>query len=233
MEKQAVYIGRHGKKAQDGESLDIESVPVLYQIGSESLRDFAASLGYNAKRAFLRHSKQKRTLYTGRAILAGAYNLAVPKSQEGLESQELQIFRSTEDPLLAYDSIKSNAEAFKRMGLEPYLEWLVQHPDAHELEGQEITPWNQMLKTGRDSLRGALTSANEQKTPLGVIISHVGLTEPLVLALINTGRQKQLTNPREIGGWLPMEGYALLSLEGDTGEVQRNGEKYKVDLSNL
>jgi len=233
MEKQRVYIGRHGKKAKDGESLDIESLPVLYQIGSEGLGDFAASLGYNAKRAFLRHGKQKRTLYTGRAILAGAYNLVVPKSQEELESQEFLVFPSIEDPRLAYDSIKSNAEAFKRMGLEPYLEWLVQHPDADELEGQEITPWNQMLKTGRESIRDAITSANEQKTPLGVIISHAGLTEPLFLALVNTGRQKPLTNPSEIGGWLPVEGYVLLSLEGDKGEVQRDNERYKVDLSNL
>ncbi|GEM_PF-3791862 len=232
MERQLVYIGRHGKKLKNG-SLAMISVPVLYGAGSQELRDFVASLGFSPEKAYLRHSDEKRTLDTGRAVLAGAYGLEVPKSRTALESLALKVFTGFEDPRLGYDSIKANWEAFESMGLDTYLGWLVQNPDANQLGGQEVTPWNQMLQTGREALRDAVTSAYEKNTPLGTINSHAGLTEPLILAAINSRRMRQIIDPKEIGGWLPMEGHALMRLEGYKGQIEVNGTAYKIDLADL
>ncbi len=44
MDKKKFYIGRHGKKAEDGKSLALDSVPTLYQLGSDNLGDFASEL---------------------------------------------------------------------------------------------------------------------------------------------------------------------------------------------
>ncbi len=181
----------------------------------------------------MKHSDQKRTLHTARVVLAGAYNIPIPTTKGELQSLEFQNFLSKEEPGLSYTSLDINFDAIKSMGEEAYLEWLVKNPNSEELDGKRVTPWNQMLRSGRNSLKDAITYANMRTTPLGIIVSHSGLTEPLVLAAVNTGRQIPLTDPREIGGWIPMEGYAILSLEGNSGEVQRNGEKYRVDLSNL
>jgi hypothetical protein len=233
MVKQRIYIGRHGKKASDGKSLDLTSFRELYEIGKSTLGDFVENLDYDRKNAFISHSDQKRTLNTGRLVLAGAFNMQLPRTEEELQSNDYQRFRDITDPGLSYTCLDINYDELKRLGEEAYLEWLVKNPDARELEHELITPWNQMLKVGRESLLHAVSYSDIIRSPLVAVVSHSGLTEPLILAAINSTRKYPITDPNTIGGFLPMQGYAIMNLENKKGILELNQTSYPVDLTNL
>jgi len=227
--KKAIF-GRHGIKGKDG-NLTSETISTCYDKGQEFLRGAIERLSPND--AYIRYSSIPRTEYTAKAVMSGALGITPkPQTQEDLDKPSLltKIDKRVAKALDVND-LKVDAPLEKQIGLEAYSNLLAKYPDMKELEGIEMTSWNEMRESARKYLPTILNKL-KNKT-FGVNTSHALITDSVVLALINTGRKNPITNPNDIGGWFNMEEMAVLDLRNSRGLLNLRGQDYLVDLSKL
>jgi len=225
--KKAIF-GRHGTKGKDGNLVD-KTISSCYEKG----RKIFEGLTVKPEEAYIRHTIVPRTGYTAKAVMAGAFNVhPSPKKQGDLDKSEL-IARIDGGigPGIDVSNLRQNEEVFERLGIEGYLNLLTEYPDMRELEGVEITSWGEILHKAKEDLPKAMKDLQGKK--IGATISHITLIDSTVIQLINTGREKPIKKPQEIGGWFDMEEMAILEIENLKGKLELRGERYPIDLSQL
>jgi len=242
-QRKVLVLSRHGetpkKGSERGDALVPESVVRLYENTGRSIRPFVQGLNIQPKDSFLRHSDKARTLYTGQAILAGAFNLQpFPQSQEDLAEIDFSEVDTQEDPRLGYENTKYNEEEMFRDMPAYFEEWFAD-PTATTYKGVEITPFNEVIERSRRCLVDALGNVIEGGKDLGVLSTHGSIADAMAIAALNSARSTPITSFDELGGLFDREGFATLILDSPPGPgpyqatLQRDGQGYDVDLGNL
>ncbi|MFH1290019.1 MAG: hypothetical protein ABIH92_01280 [Nanoarchaeota archaeon] len=250
-ERKILVMGRHGVK-QRGKGRDNLLTPTsiarLYAAGA-SLRDIVAAYNISPEGTFLRHSKEARTLRTGKALLTGAFNRQVPQTNKQLDELDLDGTDVRFDPRLCYgiigEDFKFDLPAYLRDGEHTYMVNWVANPDARQYPNgsdAEITSFNDVVRTSRaclvDNLGYILDSGNAKK--LGVLATHGGIVEGLAVAAINSARdQAPVERLDEIGGEFQPEDSARLVIDykprsgSATAELIRGDQSYAVNINLL
>jgi hypothetical protein len=246
-ERKVLLISRHGVKK--GNDIVPVSIAKLYAQNGGDLGDYCRSCGASPKEGFLRHSNQIRTLRTGKAILAGAFQIPIEASSEFLDTLTIPEIDVAEMKELCYPAdLKFNEEAAKNKEAQYLSDWFA-YPDATSYEGVEITPYRETAKQSQLGLESAmrhlmLHSDKGVFIPsrkFGVLVTHAGITEGLIAAAINSGRPSD--NPvqklEEIGGPVPMEGYAKIHVDHNPksglyeAKLLRDCQSYNIDIEKL
>ncbi len=240
-QRKILVMTRHGDTLNvDGKRLDAitgDSITRLYENTGGVLRPHTKS--DNTETAFLYHSDKKRTLYTGKAILAGAFYLfPIPTSQEDLDNLSFHGAEIQVDSRLGYEDLAYNEEAVEKEGLEEYIRKWIAQPKATEYGGVRITPFNEVVQRSRKCLQNAISTLEHGKK-LGVLATHGSLVEALAIAAMNTVKSIPIQDVNEIGGIFDREAFAMLILDQKEksgsyqASLQRNGQDYPLDLSRL
>ena len=124
-------------------------------------------------------------------------------------------------------------DAFGKLGTEGYLNQWIANQDSTDFDGVEATPWRAVQERGGLYLRDFVKKTKESNKKLGVVLSHAALMEPMITAAINTTRDTPVKNLGEMGGAFSEEDYAILNVDGDHAVLDRNGQKYNIDLTKL
>lgn len=234
--RKLLVIQRHGVKR--GDDIIPESIQRLYDnVGGDLAQSFILPYGVTQTNIMLWHSNKPRTKYTGRAIIAGALSLHPrPEKQEDLDDlfARLPSLDSLEVPMLGYDDLTINSEAEDRLSEKEYMDLWVSDPDSNVLEGKPNTAFNKVIQTRGDYLRGLVKSLVRSIKDLALLTTHCGISEPLMLSLMNSARQTP-AKLEDIGGIFQMEQYAQLILDQSAGDrytatLKRNESSYPVDL---
>ena len=209
--RKIIVLTRHGDTPEvDGERQDAvtdKSVRKLYDYTGSPLASFVRENNVSPQKVFLRHSDKKRTFYTGEAILAGALGFKpIPQSQDDLDKLDFSGVDIQEHTGLGYEGVLYNATELNK-DFEGYLIRWLSDPQATEYEGVKITPYNQVIRTGRKTLVDALGLAINGEKDLGVLASHASVVEALTISAVNSGRKSPVKNFNEIGGLFDREGF--------------------------
>jgi hypothetical protein len=235
------YLTRHGKKNPEGD-LSTEAIPGIYNSGRQYLSAFFRNR-YNNRAKYVIYTSTKRTLDTGKVILAGALGLDVPRSIEdidrmklGLDSLDSNVLAS-EEPRLSYDKIALDLDYVKQVGQTAYFNEWIQNPTSKQLGKNPITSWNQAKRITKNTLNGYLL---KEFVDSAVVVTHGGIIEPLFAKIIESTRKR--TNPirslDEIGGQFAEGECAVLTFKRSNGlysngTLKRSGQTYPVDMANL
>lgn len=241
-QRKVILLTRHGetpkKGSRRGDALVPESVTRLYENTGGSIRPFVQGFNIQPKDSFLIHSDKVRTLYTGQAILAGAFGLTpVPQSQEDLAEIDFSGVDTREDPRLGYEGTKYNEEEMFR-DMPAYFERWFADPTATTYDGVPITPFNEVIEKSRNCLVDALGNVIEGGKDLGVLSTHGSIVDAMAIAALNSARSTPITSFDELGGMFDREGFATLILDqlrsgSYQATLQRDGQNYDIDLGNL
>ena len=241
--RKIILLTRHGITSNEPDSgrdnLTSDSIIRLYEDTGGFLRESIGSEEIVPQNSFLWYSDKKRTLYTGKAILAGAFKrLPSPKSQEDLGEIDLECVDIQEDPRLSYEGTKYNEKALYS-DMSGYFDRWFADPTANTYEGVEITPYNQVIETGRRCLVDALGNVLSGGKDLGVLATHGSIVDAINMVAINSARSTPFMDFDEIGGQFDREHFAALVLDHNQksgayeAKLVRDGQDYKVDLANL
>ena len=247
IKRKILMITRHGvKEAQPGdikgdESLKGASVLDMYHQAKVALNGYVTDEGIDPRRIFIRHSPSKRTLQTANSRVAGAFALhPVPSSSKTLDSLifSAPYFPTRVDHRLGYEGLELNEEALKKEGDSVYVTRFMGSPDRDTYDGVPVTSFNQIVRMLTPCLSDALRLLTRGPKDLGVLATHGGLAESIFTAAVNSARSTSVAGVEDIGGPVPMEGYALFCLdETDAGSCQakmvRNGQEYPINLDRL
>ncbi|MBS3098700.1 hypothetical protein J4462_00650 [Candidatus Pacearchaeota archaeon] len=241
--RKIIVLARHGDtpvvdgKRQD--ALTDESVRNIYGKAESSLAQFVIEYGVTPQRTFLRHSDKRRTVYTGKAILAGALGLRpIPQSSSDLDTLDFSDLDIQEHSGLGYEGSKYNEPVLMKNPEDYLVRWFA-NPRATTYECVEITPYQKVIDSGRKTLVDALGIAISGERDLGVVATHSSIVEALTLAAVNSARKNPAANFDEIGGLFEREGFATILLDQKEkagtykARLERDGESYEVNVSNL
>lgn len=245
--RKKIVLTRHGVKPKTGnlevdskvDAINPESIRRIYDNTGIPLREFVEDNNVTLETSFLRHSDKKRTVQTGKAVLAGAFGFQpTPESQEDLDRFYFVGVDIKQDDRLGYEGTKFNTKKlFANMAL--YIDNWLAAPNATECDGVPITPYNEVIRAGKDTLVDALGQVIEGEKDLGVIASHASVVDAIALSAINSAIPTPAQSFDQIGGQFEEEGYATLTIDQDTksglykATLQRNGQNYKIDIANL
>lgn len=243
IERKVLLMVRHGE--HEDNVLTPESVQRIYDNTGSSLRDFVREHSIEPRDTLMRHSNAPRTEYTGRAVIAGALDLQpTPRSHQDLDALSFDGIDIKEIKKLGYGHMKFNWDALVEDGdpnSETYLSRWLADPRATIYEGVEITPYNEIIQEGRDTLLDTLDTLFNNERNFGIIATHGAIAEALVIAAINPTRSTPVKNFDEIGGLFHMENFATLTVDYTSkgspsgrryvGTLRRNGQEYLVNLS--
>lgn len=238
--RKLLLISRHGEKS--GKDLVPATVPRLYDGMGGDLRAFVQAYHITPEQVSLRHSPEVRTRYTGESALAGAFSiLPKPQKQEdlanlvkGLYDEGLDVM---EVPELGYGGLTFNMDAVKADEVKFMNNWMG-NPDADSYEGKPNTPFNYVLKSRGEYLRGFLSGFVQCTRDLAHLSTHGGIVDSFMMSLANPARATPAT-PADIGGMFNQEQYATLTLDqkGKSGTykatLQRDGTSYPVNIRKL
>ena len=243
--RKTLVITRHGKtpiNPENNMSMDNlldESVQSIHRNTGDSLRDFVVEYDVRPEDSFVKHSGKKRTVYTAKAILSGAFGLQFPQSEADLDRLNLRDINFSEDPMLSYEGIKSNTDKFFK-DMSGYTNRWFADPDATQYDGVEITSFNDLIKTRKNTLVDALGYMINGDKDLGILSTHGTIAEPLVMAAINSGRfGAPVTSFDQIGGQFDKEDYATITLDHNPrsdsylARIERDSLAYRVDVRKL
>lgn len=245
--RKILLIGRHGKAPQrpEGGSFD-ELVP---EAVGEICRDVGVPLqeavqDIKQEDTFLTHTDAVRTLYTGQAVLVGAFDMQPsegtnpPQSHEDLALYDFSRIDTTEDLRFKIEDIHCNLEVYKRDGGNAIINYWLANPTATEHDGVEIVPYESLRGRVMEGTRAGINSLASGDKDLGIIASHASIAEPVVMSLINSARKVPIERVEDIGGSFGMAEFAQLELVRTpsgmyTARLKVKDEEYDVDLYKL
>jgi len=241
--RKVIVLARHGDTPIiDGirqDAVTNASIKRLYESVGDSLVSYVQDNDVTAQRSFLRHSDKKRTLYTGKAILAGTLGLQpLPQSYHDLDKLDFSGLDIQEHSGLGYEGTKYNEPVLLKNPEDYLIRWFT-NPEATTYEGVEITPYKEVIETGRKTLVDALEVAIDGKKDLGVLATHASIVEALTLAAINSAKETPAVSFDEFGGMFEREGFATIFLDQKEkagtyqARLERDGKSYKIDIANL
>ncbi len=247
--RKVLMITRHGLTQQredddvKNQSLTEQSIRDMYHQSQKALGTFVQDAGIELEgaRFFIQHSPKKRARYTGLARVAGAFRCRpAPYSHELLDQIPFITYRAAPDERLDFEDLRLNDVALKKHGEVEYIARWMADPASPTYNDVRVTPFNDVVESRRPCLIEAINRLTRGEEDLGVIATHAGISEPLLTALVNSGRiDAPVEDIREIGGAVPREGFALVYLdEAKAGKVYnarmvRNGVEYPVSIENL
>ncbi len=238
-QRKTLFVGRHGVK--NGNDIVPESLARLHAFGQTSLYDFVSQYSVTPEQTFVRHSNEIRTLRTAKAITAGAFQIPLEFSTQGVDSLALPVKNILQSQSLCYPSnFKFNAEAIKQEGEAVYVTNWVNSPDAKEYKGVEVTPLKDILIQARRGLENALRGSLREDMKLGILATHAGIVEAYAINAINSAREQvPVENISEIGGPFPMEKGFVIQIDKSqksgtyNAKLIRDNQEYPIDLNNL
>ncbi len=246
-----LVLGRHGKAPQKPEGGSVDAlvpgaVGEIYQAAKSQLFVELLKEIVQLPETFLRHTNKVRTLYSGQALIAGAFALPAegedssytPHTQEDLQKYDLlQFIDTAEDSRVGMGTVEPcNLRVYKEQGPAACINYALRHPEATKHEGVPIEPLVSLGPRTVAAVQDSLDTLVQGRKDLGVLISHATLIEHPTLALINTGRQTPIADINDIGGPFDMGEFAVLRVEQTDGgfytaALERKGQKYDVHLS--
>jgi broad specificity phosphatase PhoE len=229
-------IARHGPKDASG-NLCLEAIPELYANGKSLLGDFFRHRRQN-RVTNLVYTSAKRTLHTGKIMLAGALGMKMPRSLEEIEEMQFPVdVRMNEDPTFSYDGVKIDFDLVKNMGQKAYFELWLAHPKAKKLATNPITSWIDAEVKLSEKVDDY--TEPDRKVDSAIIVTHGGIIEPLIAYYVAgpyiVNRIKSL---KEIGGQFKEGECAVVTTrrydyDGDlctSRYLQRGKKTYRVNL---
>ena len=147
-------------------------------------------------------------------------------------------FPTQVDPRLGYEGLELNDEALKKEGELVYVTRFMGSLDKDTYDGVPVTPFNQIVKMLTPRLSDALRLLTRGPKDLGVLATHGCLVESIFTAAVNSALSSPISRIEDIGGHVPMEGFALIYLDGTpaenyTAKMVRNGQEYPINLDRL
>ncbi len=246
--RKILVFGRHGKAPQrdDGGSIDSlvpETVTDLYTRVGCPLQAFVTQEGITAERTYLHHSPAVRTRYTAEAILIGAFNLK-PRSGENpprsIDDLSNYNFRNDtyNDDRLFFGKPYVNMTLYNANGAvcNGNMDYWLKNPDATEHDGVPIESYTSVEARIQAATTDAVQRFMRDEYDFGVLITHAGLTETVAATLIGTAQR--VASSADIGGGFAMAQGAQVVIDKTprgvyTATLERNGQKYNVDLERL
>lgn len=213
MNQKTLLIGRHGKVKRIGglstNELLEESLEELYQnvvLPSKGLR-------LTKERVFARHSSQKRTLDSAKAILIGLLQDGdFPRQIEDLDKYDMSGIDISEDSRLNAHYEDVNLEIAKKSLIEVTEHWL-KNRDASVHGGKTITPYTEIRHRIQGCIKDGIYKLVNENRDLGVIIGHEPYLSIGISMLIEASTGKDLvTFP---GGTIDMGEFAKVVIEED------------------
>jgi len=227
-------ITRHGDAPKDDngmsmDSLIAESVGRLYDQGQQF--NEAELGGIDTSRILVRHSDKKRTISTAKARIAGIRGLSKPEDEEDLANYVFDGVRFDEDAdRVGYRDLKLNMALAGEIGFDAYQDRWLADPDAATMGGEEITPFNELIRTRTPVLADVINEMHETGIDFAIVSGHGALSEAMTMGAANTARARPIRTYNTIGGLYPVEGYSALVMDTDTetgkteGRIIRPGE---------
>jgi len=251
-QRRIILVGRHGdkevvvtdkKKVKTGR-ITPESIVSLYQKGKDfsgQANEIDAELGSTV----LRISDQNRTRASAQAFLIGALGIPridgtfqSPTDEADLDKFDYGVLETTVEPGLSYVHEDFSDKGYRKVGMERYIDNLLQNPDSEEFMGESMVSLNEWRERANPPVRRLINYvvSDESGIVLGVAITHNGPGEVSILDLINTGRSTPIENMGDIGGTLAVEDIAQLTVDRTKGGLYTvtlgyKGMDHKVDLA--
>ena len=245
-DRKIILIGRHGKAPQrpEGGSEDTlvpEAISEIYTNTGIPLQAIVEELGIKPETTFLRHTDAVRTKYTGQAVLIGAFNMQPssgenpPKSQEDLAKYDgLKLINTAEESNLNIGKDICNIKIYKQHEFGPGMDYWLKNPDATEHEGEKIQSYRSVDARCREGMKNSIATLVQNNKDLGVLVTHTTITEPIAVALINSGRKIPVEKISDIGGTFKMAEFAQLVIDQENGvyktTFELKGQRYNVNL---
>lgn len=251
-ERKVLLIGRHGQAPQkpEGGSIDTlvpEAVQELYKRGHTEGRAMVAEYEATLDRIFLDHTDAQRTRYTGLAFLIGAFDLkpltgskTPPQSVDDLADYVVDVNIGVNEALSIRRPNVNQAVVKDPRDYSPAIDYWLQHPKATEHEGEPIKSYATLLPRCVEGIKVPIHKlVNNPLRYIGVVVTHATIIEPVVLALIESGRSlPRIERTADIGGGFDMGEFAALTLDKThsgvyTASLNVKGVSYAVDVSQL
>lgn len=247
--RKILVFGRHGEapKRDDGSSIDTlvpETVTDLYVRIGCPLQGFVAKQGITEGRTYLHHSPTDRTKYTGQAILAAALNLQPlegenpPRSIEDLSNYDFTGIAASEDPRLFFSKPYVNMVVYNANNAvcNGNMDYWLSNPEATEHDGASIESYRSVETRVGAATRDAVQRLMSDSHDFGVLVTHAGIVDTVAATLIGTVQRVEKCD--DIGGGFAMAQGAQLVIDKTprglyTAHVERNGQRYNVDLDRL
>jgi hypothetical protein len=254
--KYLINIGRHGDVPKDdnGSSLDWlkdGEVGILYTAGAEFL-EVLTELGITPEQASILWSGRNRTKTTAQARLAGAFNFqptkgnTPPHEQDDLKlySDLTEILTRKEqninfgDPsfnMAVYRGDVSYKGVTRTAGC---IKFWQDHPEATMHEDVPIEPFVRLYARVRQAIATHIrTILDSDDRGYHEVVSHAGVAEPIVMALVEAGKKRYQTPLDDMGGAFAVRDYGTLEIvksgESLGATYRRNNTEHKVDLQQL
>ena len=248
VERKVLMIGRHGLHeslpgdAEGDPSLTGKSIETMCRLAYDALNSFIINQVVQPQKAFVVHSPKKRAKYTGLSHITGAYGVRLTElSHRGLEEACRSHIPEVEvavDPRLYFGDMEFNNDAYAREGDAVYVPRWIGDPSATSYDGVPITSFDEAVRRKSPCLVEALQCLAQGGKKLGVLATHSGVIEPLLVAAINSGRSTPVNRVEDIGGLVAKEQFALVYLDGTpagdyTAKLVRDGQEYPINLDRL
>ena len=242
--RKILVFGRHGIAPQTSEgSVDAlipQSVTALYQNVGVPLQAEIVEAGITQDRTYLVHSPRVRTRYTGQSVIAGALSLVPisgnnpPTSQEDLARYDFSGIENFVDDRLNFGEPFINMPHYKAAGnvATAAVNYWLSHPDATEHDGAAIESYTSIRERTSRAVGDALTRLLRDEKDFGVLVSHSGLPEAMMISLLSGYKGIEVTSCDQIGGPFRMEDFARVVIDINQGRsvarIERNGDIYNI-----
>lgn len=255
--EKVLVLGRHGKHKNN--ILTPKAKKEAYEVGKSLRKKYHKNDNpIDITDCFVLHSGQQRTIDAGKSILSGIFGRFPDYKQlkRGKIPITPLIRRSS---LLGYEDIEYNEEAlYEKYEENEYMKIWTANPDLTDFEGQHVTCYNEMLRRGKACLVDTIDEMIQDPWRLGMLITHMSITEPIFMAGVNSARKTPCTLD-DIGGifetgecvelvFKPNKEYTYNEIESikknevegvklidlySKGKFIRREKSYDVDLTNL
>jgi hypothetical protein len=249
MARITMLIGRHGKAPQkpEGGSYDElvpEAIPEIYKDTGLPLQAIVQEHGITQETSFLVHTNKIRTLYTGQAIVVGAFDMQPsngtnpPQSQEDLANYDFSKVDTAEDPRFKISTPNINLPIYKEFGTDPCMNYWLANPEATEHEGVPIETYVSLSSRSNEGIKDNIERLISYPKDLGIIVSHGTVIEAPIVTLIDSGRTTPIEKMEDIGGSFEMAEFATLTIDQTKGglytaTLEYKGQKHNVDLRKI
>ena len=244
--RKALMVTRHGvnqtrpDEDKNDNSLTDASVAAMYAQAQSTLRE--ALLGTTYEGVFLVHSGKKRTIGTALARATGVLGYQpAPSRIEDLD-QLPAILRAnmSVEPMLGFGDLVLDEEAYGKDGHDTYMANWTRDFESGLYGTTPVTPFGAVVRSRTKHLFDSLNqlARPDSNLRLGVLASHGGVVDALMVAGVNSGSGRRITNLAEIGGVVPKEGFGTFHVDmRPSGRTEvnfmRDGRAYPVDMYSL
>ncbi len=244
--RKALMVTRHGiaepraGESREDPSLTDKSISNMYLQAQNTLRE--ALLGTTYEGVFLVHSGKKRTIGTALTRATGVlgYQPAPSRIEDLDQLPDILRANMSVEPMLGFGDLVMDEVAYGKDGHDTYMANWTRDPNSGLYGATPVTPFNNVVRTRTKPLFDSLNqlARPDSNLRLGVLASHGGIVEATMVAGVNSGSRRQVTNLGEVGGIVSKEGFGTFHVDvRPSGKIEvnfvRDGRAHPVDMYSL